>query len=39
MATGLPIAAGTIGPISELFDNGVEGRFWLSTTRSRLRRL
>jgi glycosyltransferase involved in cell wall biosynthesis len=28
MSAGLPILAGNIGPISELFDDGVEGRFW-----------
>jgi glycosyltransferase involved in cell wall biosynthesis len=28
MAAGLPIMAGDIGPLSELFDEGVEGRFW-----------
>jgi glycosyltransferase involved in cell wall biosynthesis len=28
MAAGLPIVAGNIGPISELYDDGVEGRFW-----------
>ena len=28
MAAGLPIVAGDIGPLSELFDDGVEGRFW-----------
>jgi glycosyltransferase involved in cell wall biosynthesis len=28
MAAGLPIIAGNIGPISELFDDGVEGRYW-----------
>lgn len=28
MASGLPIVAGNIGPISELCDDGVEGRFW-----------
>jgi glycosyltransferase involved in cell wall biosynthesis len=28
MAAGLPIVAGNIGPISELFEDGVEGRFW-----------
>jgi glycosyltransferase involved in cell wall biosynthesis len=28
MAAGLPILAGDIGPLSELFDDGVEGRFW-----------
>ena len=28
MDAGLPIVAGDIGPISELFDDGVEGRFW-----------
>jgi glycosyltransferase involved in cell wall biosynthesis len=28
MAAGLPIVAGAIGPITELFDDGVEGRFW-----------
>lgn len=28
MAAGLPIVAGEIGPISELCDDGVEGRFW-----------
>jgi glycosyltransferase involved in cell wall biosynthesis len=28
MAAGLPIVAGNIGPISELFDDGVEGRYW-----------
>ena len=28
MAAGLPIVAGKIGPISELFDDGVEGRYW-----------
>lgn len=28
MAAGLPIVAGNIGPISELCDDGVEGRFW-----------
>jgi glycosyltransferase involved in cell wall biosynthesis len=28
MAAGLPIVAGDIGPLSELFDEGVEGRFW-----------
>jgi glycosyltransferase involved in cell wall biosynthesis len=28
MDAGLPIAAADIGPIAELFDDGVEGRFW-----------
>ncbi|HEX9116186.1 MAG TPA: glycosyltransferase [Anaerolineae bacterium] len=28
MAAGLPIVAGNIGPISELCDEGMEGRFW-----------
>jgi glycosyltransferase involved in cell wall biosynthesis len=28
MAAGLPIVSGGIGPLSELFDDGVEGRFW-----------
>jgi glycosyltransferase involved in cell wall biosynthesis len=28
MAAGLPVVAGNIGPISELCDDGVEGRFW-----------
>jgi glycosyltransferase involved in cell wall biosynthesis len=28
MASGLPIIAGATGPLSELFDEGVEGRFW-----------
>jgi glycosyltransferase involved in cell wall biosynthesis len=28
MAAGLPIVAGNIGPISELFDDGIEGRYW-----------
>ena len=28
MAAGLPIVAGDIGPISELCDDGIEGRFW-----------
>ena len=28
MAAGLPIVAGDMGPLSELFDEGVEGRFW-----------
>jgi len=28
MDAGLPIVAGEIGPIPELFDDGVEGRFW-----------
>jgi len=28
MAAGLPIVAGNIGPIAELCDDGVEGRFW-----------
>lgn len=28
MAAGLPIVAGNIGPLGELFDDGVEGRFW-----------
>jgi glycosyltransferase involved in cell wall biosynthesis len=28
MAAGLPILAADIGPISELCDDGVEGRFW-----------
>jgi glycosyltransferase involved in cell wall biosynthesis len=28
MAAGLPIVAGDTGPLSELFDDGVEGRFW-----------
>jgi glycosyltransferase involved in cell wall biosynthesis len=28
MAAGLPIMAGDIGPISELYADGVEGRFW-----------
>jgi glycosyltransferase involved in cell wall biosynthesis len=28
MAAGLPIVAGDVGPLSELFDEGVEGRFW-----------
>lgn len=34
MDAGLPIVAADIGPIGELFDDGVEGRFWpLSNTR------
>jgi len=28
MAAGLPIVAGSIGPLPELFDEGAEGRFW-----------
>jgi glycosyltransferase involved in cell wall biosynthesis len=28
MAAGLPIVAGDTGPLSELYDEGVEGRFW-----------
>jgi glycosyltransferase involved in cell wall biosynthesis len=28
MSAGLPIVAANIGPISELCDDGVEGRFW-----------
>ena len=28
MAAGLPVVAGDIGPISELCEDGVEGRFW-----------
>ena len=28
MAAGLPIVAGDTGPLTELFDEGVEGRFW-----------
>jgi glycosyltransferase involved in cell wall biosynthesis len=28
MAAGLPIVAGNVGPIPELCDDGVEGRFW-----------
>jgi glycosyltransferase involved in cell wall biosynthesis len=28
MAAGLPIVAGDVGPLPELFDEGVEGRFW-----------
>jgi glycosyltransferase involved in cell wall biosynthesis len=28
MAAGLPIVSGDIGPLSELFEEGVEGRFW-----------
>jgi glycosyltransferase involved in cell wall biosynthesis len=28
MAAGLPVVAGNLGPISELCDDGVEGRFW-----------
>jgi glycosyltransferase involved in cell wall biosynthesis len=28
MAAGLPIVAGNIGPIAELFDDGIEGRYW-----------
>jgi glycosyltransferase involved in cell wall biosynthesis len=28
MAAGLPVVAGDIGPIPELFDHGVEGRYW-----------
>jgi glycosyltransferase involved in cell wall biosynthesis len=28
MAAGLPILAGNIGPISELYEDGVEGSFW-----------
>jgi glycosyltransferase involved in cell wall biosynthesis len=28
MAAGLPVVAGRIGPLGELFDDGVEGRFW-----------
>lgn len=28
MAAGLPIVAAPIGPTSELYDDGVEGRFW-----------
>ena len=28
MAAGLPVVAGNIGPMSELFDDGAEGRFW-----------
>jgi glycosyltransferase involved in cell wall biosynthesis len=28
MAAGLPVVVGPIGPIPELYDDGVEGRFW-----------
>jgi glycosyltransferase involved in cell wall biosynthesis len=28
MAAGLPVVAGAIGPLAELCDEGVEGRFW-----------
>lgn len=28
MAAGLPVVAGSIGPIPELYEDGVEGRFW-----------
>jgi len=28
MAAGLPILAGDIGPIAELYDDGIEGRYW-----------
>ena len=28
MAAGLPIVAGDTGPLTELYDEGVEGRFW-----------
>lgn len=28
MAAGLPVVAADVGPISELCDDGVEGRFW-----------
>jgi glycosyltransferase involved in cell wall biosynthesis len=28
MSAGLPVVAGNIGPIAELCDDGVEGRFW-----------
>jgi glycosyltransferase involved in cell wall biosynthesis len=28
MAAGLPIVAASTGPIAELYDDGVEGRFW-----------
>jgi glycosyltransferase involved in cell wall biosynthesis len=28
MAAGLPIVSGRLGPLGELFDEGVEGRFW-----------
>lgn len=28
MAAGLPIVAGRIGGVQELFDEGIEGRFW-----------
>jgi glycosyltransferase involved in cell wall biosynthesis len=28
MAAGLPIVSGDTGPLTELFDEGVEGRFW-----------
>ena len=28
MAAGLPVVAGNFGPIPELFDDGVEGRYW-----------
>ena len=28
MAAGLPILAGAIGGLSELYEDGVEGRFW-----------
>jgi glycosyltransferase involved in cell wall biosynthesis len=28
MAAGLPIVAGNIGPLAELYDDGIEGRFW-----------
>jgi glycosyltransferase involved in cell wall biosynthesis len=28
MAAGLPVVAGDIGPISELFEDGIEGRYW-----------
>jgi len=28
MAAGLPVVAGDIGPLAELVDEGVEGRFW-----------
>ena len=28
LAAGLPIVAGAVGGIPELYDEGVEGRFW-----------